>query len=211
MVRRSASSSFVGGAYVFPGGAVEEIDRGELATQLFGPEGSSWYSAAVRETIEEVGLVVPAGPSQPSVASGLRGVEVLEALQDGGYRFDQSRLVLLSNWVTPRGQPRRFDTRFFLTDAPRDAHVAADDVEVHDAVWVRPTDALAHHTAHEWMLVPPTVETLRWLVPHEEPSTAMFTAAASPTPRIAPRMVFGDDGSVTILLPGDTGYEDAEP
>ena len=31
MVRRSKASAFVGGAYVFPGGAIDEVDHSDLA------------------------------------------------------------------------------------------------------------------------------------------------------------------------------------
>ena len=77
MLRRNLNSDFVGGAYVFPGGAVDEADRHadlsricqgrtdeEASDQLDIPEGGlAYWVAAVRECFEEAGvlLAVPDG------------------------------------------------------------------------------------------------------------------------------------------------------
>ena len=71
MVRRHIESDFVGGAYVFPGGKVDDEDRGELATDrcvgrtdleastLLGAErgGLAFWVAALRECFEEAGVL----------------------------------------------------------------------------------------------------------------------------------------------------------
>jgi 8-oxo-dGTP pyrophosphatase MutT (NUDIX family) len=77
MLRRNLNSDFVGGAYVFPGGAVDEADRhadlericqglsDAAASDLLGiPSGGlAFWVAAVRECFEEAGvlLAVPEG------------------------------------------------------------------------------------------------------------------------------------------------------
>ena len=77
LLRRSLQSDFVGGAYVFPGGAVDETDRhsdlegicrglsDDGASQRLGLRegGLAFWIAAVRECFEEAGvlLAVPAG------------------------------------------------------------------------------------------------------------------------------------------------------
>jgi 8-oxo-dGTP pyrophosphatase MutT (NUDIX family) len=77
MLRRNLNSDFVGGAYVFPGGAVDEADRHAdlericeglsdeaASTQLGIPSGGlAFWVAAVRECFEEAGvlLAVPEG------------------------------------------------------------------------------------------------------------------------------------------------------
>jgi 8-oxo-dGTP pyrophosphatase MutT (NUDIX family) len=212
MVRRSASSVFVGGAYVFPGGALDDVDRSELARSLFGNERmSAWRSAAVRETAEEAGIVVPAGPGQPAIDGGTTGRSLLETLAEGGYRFDESRLAYLSNWVTPRGQPRRFDTRFFVTDAPRDLEAVPDASEVTEAVWVTPRTALANRR-QGWAMVTPTVATLQLLCTYDDPAAVVSFARSQKTvPRIESRIVTVRGGSVRLLMPGDAGYEEAGP
>ena len=74
MLRRNLNSDFVGGAYVFPGGAVDDHDRhadleavcegrsDRAASELLGldpPEGGlAFWVAAIRETFEEAGVLL---------------------------------------------------------------------------------------------------------------------------------------------------------
>ena len=74
MLRRNLDSDFVGGAYVFPGGAVDEADRHEdlgpvcegrtdfeasAALGLHPPEGGlAFWVAAIRESFEEAGVLL---------------------------------------------------------------------------------------------------------------------------------------------------------
>ena len=72
MLRRNLNSDFVGGAYVFPGGAVDEHDRhedldpyclgrtdAEASTRLeIDKGGLAYWVAAVRECFEESGLLL---------------------------------------------------------------------------------------------------------------------------------------------------------
>src|SRR4029453_14718184 len=64
-----------------------------------------------------------------------------------------------AHWVTPAGEPRRYDTRFFIAALPpgqvtRDVTSEADVVE-----WVRPADAIAQAAAGERLMMPPTIAT----------------------------------------------------
>ena len=210
MVRRATSSAFVGGAHVFPGGAVDAADRSDVARRIFGDdETSPWLSAAVRETAEEAGVIIPAGPGQPAVPKGVKGSRLLGILDDDGYVFDAKRFAYLSNWLTPKGQPRRFNTRFFVTDAPAGLEAAPDAAEVTEAIWVTPHDALAYRRERKWTLVPPTVATLKLLGAYEDPREVLaFAEGQAFVPRIEPRIVI-HEGSLRILMPGDSGYEEA--
>ena len=73
MLRRNLNSDFVGGAYVFPGGAVDEADRhSDLERGLRGPHrrarrasrsastrgGLAFWVAAIRECFEEAGVLL---------------------------------------------------------------------------------------------------------------------------------------------------------
>ena len=72
MVRRNLRSDFVGGAYVFPGGAVDPLDGGAEAEALcagrtdagasallgFESGGLAYWVAVVRETFEEAGILL---------------------------------------------------------------------------------------------------------------------------------------------------------
>lgn len=77
MLRRNPQSAFVGGAFVFPGGAVDDHDRldpdldhitsglSDLTASLrLGVEGGglAYWVAAIRECFEEAGLLLAYGP-----------------------------------------------------------------------------------------------------------------------------------------------------
>ncbi|HEY6141415.1 MAG TPA: NUDIX hydrolase [Thermoanaerobaculia bacterium] len=113
MMRRSARSSFVPDAWVFPGGAVEEIDRARAEGDLL----NSMRYAAARELFEETGVSL-------------------------GEPLDLEKLVWTSRWITPQGLPKRFDTYFFLTCVGRDVVAKADEREAVDIVWISPAAAI---------------------------------------------------------------------
>ena len=76
MLRRNLASSWVGGAHLFPGGAVDDEDRsldlarrspgrGDAeASRLLGMDagGLAFFVAAIRECFEEAGILLASGP-----------------------------------------------------------------------------------------------------------------------------------------------------
>ncbi|HTZ09954.1 MAG TPA: hypothetical protein VMB72_12830 [Acidimicrobiales bacterium] len=111
MLRRHLDSDFVGGAYVFPGGKVDDEDRGaaaeavcaarsdEEASALLGVAsgGLAFWVAALRECFEEAGVLLAYGPSPGGAGPGLpvgtddasrrRLAELRRALNDGEVGF----------------------------------------------------------------------------------------------------------------------------
>lgn len=110
MLRRSLRSSFVGGAYVFPGGSLEPADasddvlvrcrgRGEAeARALLGVAtgGLAYWVAAVRECFEEAGLLLAGGPGSSVTADGLLSF----ADEATGARFVDHRRALNAHELT---------------------------------------------------------------------------------------------------------------
>jgi 8-oxo-dGTP pyrophosphatase MutT (NUDIX family) len=157
MGRRNASLRFMPGKFVFPGGRVEREDRdigaadtlvASVAQRLAqrnrrdAPEPRTLALAAIRETFEETGIVIgeKAVPSATPVPQSWRGFVGLGYLPKiGGLRF-------LARAVTPQHLPRRFDTRFFITDAASIAHrvagVAHADAELVELRWLSIAEAL---------------------------------------------------------------------
>jgi 8-oxo-dGTP pyrophosphatase MutT (NUDIX family) len=185
MLRRNPESVFAGGAYVFPGGAVDADDR------ALGEDRRFWV-AAVRETFEEAGVLLarthaddtPLDASPDAMAQLaadrlrlLAGAASFDAVLDAhAARIDLDVLVPFARWITPSPSPRRFDTWFFAAAAPEGHAYEHDDNELVASEWIRPVDALARARAHEFELIYPTVRTL--LVMARYRSAADFLAAA---------------------------------
>ena len=241
MLRRNLQSDFVGGAYVFPGGGVDDHDRhadlepichgrtdAEASAQLgIDGGGLAFWVAAIRESFEEAGVLLaypPEGPESgfvrfdtPEVverfAGHRRAVDrgerrLVEVCADEGLTLAVDSMHYFSHWITPEGNHRRYDTRFFVGRAP-DAQVPLhDDREVIANLWVRPTDALARHRAGEFEMIFPTIRTLEALERFASADDLLAAAAAiGDVPTILPRIV-ADQGGMRIVLPGDPGYDD---
>ncbi len=237
MLRRSLRADFVGGAHVFPGGAVdpsdgdaraEELCRGltdgAASATLGVPSGGlSYWVAAVRECFEEAGLLLVCGPggetvtfSDPAVAArfaahraaiNARQRSFLEMCGAEGLRLAADSLHYFAHWITPEGAPRRYDTRFFVAAAPDGQRPAHDVDEPISDVWVRPADALERHRAGELELILPTIRNLQ-AIGRFETAAALLDAAAAPGD--VPTIlprVVAAGGGVRFLLPGDPGYD----
>ena len=73
---------------------------------------------------------------------------------------DAEALTLFSHWITPRTEPRRYNTHFFFAAAPADQPALADAVETHDGLWIAPSEALARRRRGDLHLVYPTINHL---------------------------------------------------
>ncbi len=194
LLRRNRATGFVPGAYVFPGGRVDAADgedalaecwdgltREDAAGRLgLGPDADppaiAYYGAAVREAVEETGLlpgvvVGSGGGAEGGEFSGKavrdareallgEGVPFARVLRRLGARLDGAAVEYIAHWVTPVVEPRRYDTRFFAARVPRGAVVVYDEREMTDAVWLTPRAALARHRDGRLPMIFPTIRTL---------------------------------------------------
>lgn len=240
MLRRNLNSDFVGGAYVFPGGAVDEADRhsdleavcrgrtdAEASDLLSVTEGGlAYWVAAIRECFEEAGVLLaydPAGDilslADSSVAD--RYVEHRRRVDAGELRLVDlcraenlhlavDRIHYFSHWITPVGPPRRYDTRFFVAAAPPEQEPLHDNREAIAKLWVRPGDALERHRRGELDMIFPTIRNLEAI--DRFPTSAELLAAAAAIESVPTILprVVSDGQGMRIVLPGDPGYEDVE-
>lgn len=221
MMRRTTKAAFAGGMYVFPGGAVDVAD---------GHPGSisgdtSYEMASIRECFEEAGVLLACDgdgrtvrfdtPDVQSRFTAYRHVvhagerSMTSVLDAEGLSPRLEDLSWVAHWITPFGEVRRFDTRFFVAAMPDDQDPLHDDVETVDSLWVEPAVALERATAGELLMLPPTVANLRFLADHDSVDHALNAARRVGTPpRILPKVVWGDDGRIIdLLMPGDDGYD----
>lgn len=141
MGQRGAKAAFMPNKFVFPGGAIDAGDKeieltAPLPTQCASRLGQhskndvthSAAVAAIRELWEETGLIL--GDTIPWVDPPVDW----SSFADAGFRPSAGALEFVFRAVTPPGRPRRFDARFFLTDAislqgdPDDFSNASDEL-----------------------------------------------------------------------------------
>jgi hypothetical protein len=204
------------GAWVFPGGVVDQVDGGERAVAAMSgsidDEVRPWIAAAVRELVEEVQVWVTAEPvilEQPE--EWLRDEAVFDAAIERGLRFDADRLVYFANWITPTMVPVRFDTRFFAVEVAPGTGAFPEPSELDAAAWVTPIDALARGRSGEWVVPFPTMKTLEFLAGFDTVAELIAHARGLPmVPAIQPRMRVGADGALEVVLPGEAGFDALE-
>ena len=236
MVQRNLNSVFVPGAYVFPGGALDEADHApELHALCDGPDdaaasrvlgmergGLAYWIAAIRELFEEAGVLMArdaAGAmlslTPPEAAARFQShrADVEKGSQSFGaivaaekLRLAADRLAYVSHWVTPEGAPRRYDARFFIAVAPGQQIVQHDNREAITHEWARPADLLQRHQRGECNLRTPTRHTLKRFADFE--SIAALTAALE-TPRNIPAIQPRITREGRFVIPGEPGYEEA--
>ncbi|MGB2712181.1 MAG: NUDIX domain-containing protein, partial [Conexibacter sp.] len=141
----------------------------------------------------------------------LRAAATREAAEEAGVQIaDPAELVPYSRWITPAVVKIRFDTWFFVAHAPDDAAPQVDGGECVDWRWSTPQDALDAHAAGELMLVFPTIKHLEQLATFASASALIAHARSQQVRPVEPRVVL--EGEVArVLLPGEPGYDDAEP
>lgn len=170
---------FMGGAAVFPGGSTSPADadpRWERCSALTGAAASeatgetdpavalSWFVCALRETFEEVGLLLADGPAEKITRDDADDAErFLARCRDLGLSLRTDLLLPAGRWVTPLGAPIRFDARFFVAEAPPEWEPDPDPREVERCWWTSPAEALTALAAGSLLMAPPTVEMLQRL------------------------------------------------
>lgn len=238
MVLRHPRNKFVADSYVFPGGALDEEDGDEFFYPLCrgldpaaaaalmpdmatpGRALAAWI-AAVRETFEEVGIMLAydrkgrmlAFTDDSEVARfreyrrllNQRTIGLKNILEKEKLTLATDRIFYYSHWITPELSPIRYNVRFFAAVAPEDQVPAHDGVELTGHVWMKPAEALQANREGRFRMVLPTIMTLRELALFESVESVIRSTRNKQIPAILTRLIQHGDGYVEVM-PDGTHY-----
>lgn len=172
LTRRPDSMRFMGGTYVFPGGALHDSDTSEEIAARSGVSASEadkrlgepigpdtalgLYCCGLRELFEEVGVLLArdtaGAPVPPELvrdryrprrdAIGDDARVLAGLLAADGLLLATDLLVPHGRLITPESSPIRFDARFFVAPFPEGQELSPDAEEVDEVVWMRPPEAI---------------------------------------------------------------------
>lgn len=212
------------------------VEIGELCTGLTDEEASAqlgiasgglaYWVACIRECFEEAGVLLAKYSGTGEVIRFDRD-DIIEEFNKERENIHDGSLALLdlckrenltlttdeifyiSHWITPMGERRRFDTRFFIARAPAAQYPLHDNGETIQSFWISPEEAIRRSHDKDLMLMPPTKANIEWLLPFRTTREAMEAARALGKPQtILPKLKVDSDGRVLgIAMPGDPEYD----
>ena len=187
--------------------------------------GLAYWVACIRECFEEAGVLLARHESTGDVvrfddeATAQRFEVERENIHDGsvalldlckreGLRLTTDDIHYVSHWITPMGEKRRFDTRFFIARAPQAQEPLHDDGETIESFWISPQEAIERAHEKDLMLMPPTKANIEFLLPYKTADEVLEAAAQVGMPQtILPKLQIDSDGRVVgIAMPGDPEY-----
>jgi 8-oxo-dGTP pyrophosphatase MutT (NUDIX family) len=222
LLERSGSMAFAGGATVFPGGAVDSADRAlalsSPAAAGLDPDDAAARIAAVREALEESGLVVGVkGTVTAATAIAARrrlldGDTLATILADQGWGIDFDSLIPFARWWPRHREVRVYDTRFYLADLGTGSlDLAADATETRHLFWATAQEALDLADRGLIRVIFPTRRNLERLALWPDFAAARAHALATPIQTISP-WIEQRAGVRWLTIPADAGYPiDGEP
>jgi 8-oxo-dGTP pyrophosphatase MutT (NUDIX family) len=230
LTQRPATMVFGPGLHVFPGGRLDPGDGDErlivrstrssadagrmLGGALPDADALALHHAAIRELIEEAGILLADGRGARGVADLqarlLTGVALADALEGSDCRLRTDRLAPIGHWTTPPFMSRRFSTWFFVADLPSgvDPVFAPDEVVGHR--WLTPERALEQLGTGEIQMWVPTTSILERLIETGAATAHEVAERLRFGPTAPPRIVEERDGVLAFEfgaaggLPGRT-------
>lgn len=226
MVERHHQIDFATGALVFPGGKIDQAD--------FDPglrarcENAAKYSelelalrvGGIREAFEECGVLLAHDAQGAGLitADRLRGlVHYRKELVDGKLGMleflTKENLILLpqnlvpfAHWITPPMVPKRFDTHFFVIEAPMDHVALHDGHESVDSVWIKPSKVIEEGDAGRRTVIFPTRMNVQKLGRSKTVAEALAAARDGKIVTVLPQMMQGENGPY-LKIPEEAGYD----
>jgi 8-oxo-dGTP pyrophosphatase MutT (NUDIX family) len=196
----------------------------EEASALLNIEdgGLSYYIGAIRESFEEAGILLALDKDSHEPLS-LAGKEnsarfnihrnsvnaserdFLEIIEEENLILDAGAMHYIARWVTPKGPPRRYDTRFFISRMPENQIPLHDDNELVHSEWISPQEILAKVESEDMILMSPTLRMIQSLAKFSSADDVIAAASAN-LPDERARV----NKNKELVLPGDPFYDDAD-
>jgi 8-oxo-dGTP pyrophosphatase MutT (NUDIX family) len=231
MVVRHHKIDAFSGALVFPGGKLEDADgdarlrarcggADRIASNKIGDGELKFRVAGVREAFEECGILLARKRGQRNLiaAADLLGIEqkwraklakdeasIVDLVEAEDLEIATDLMVPFAHWITPTFAPRRFDTWFFLAEAPEDQIALHDGSESVDSVWIGAQQAIDEATAGRRTLVHATTKNLELLAEGGTVTGAISQATERKIVTVQP-WVESRDGKRFLHIPPDAGY-----
>jgi len=193
---------------VFPGG-------------MFEKEDATMQYCAVRELFEETGMLLAFKkhdtPSEQygfsdrvdlseSEVKSLRPLGFQTVLKKLGLQPSITNFQPWSNWITPLGVKRRYDTKFYITAVSDKGCTLPDNSEIDRIVWFEPKQALQLARDRKIFLAVPQFYILNQLANINSVESVLKCSDGRSFTAILPELKFYRDGVWNLLLPGDSSF-----
>jgi 8-oxo-dGTP pyrophosphatase MutT (NUDIX family) len=210
MIERVKTMAFAGGALVFPGGRIDPDDVALAERIGDGFDFAAARIAAIRETIEETGIAPGLSPTpdaatisqmRQELEEGAPFSALLEALS---LSLDLGALTPFARWCPTFKEARRFDTIFFVAEAPGGTASAAE-AEAVRTLWASADQVLEEANSGRARIIFPTRRNLERLARFASIEEARADAAAHEVRKVVP-WIEERDGTNWLCIPDDLGY-----
>jgi 8-oxo-dGTP pyrophosphatase MutT (NUDIX family) len=229
---------------VFPGGTIDKedcvpqmeelcygIDRHEARNLLDNAPSAekslgAWV-AAIRETFEEVGILLARNKDGSFVSFGREDcpkklLPYRKSLVNKELGFDEflrkknltmatDKLYYFSHWITPELLPIRYDVRFFLAEFPENQRAMHDGEELTEHVWVTPQEALEYSKKGNFNMILPTIMTIKELSRCKTIEDAINLAKRKRVEAILTKMIIDEENKIVEYMPDGRAVRNLPP
>jgi len=205
MVERAKTMKFAPGAFVFPGGKVDEGDceHGFWSDYIDMPAAArdlSYRIAGLRELYEEASVFIASASGDETRPD----LDFRDRIRVEGATLGVAEMELFAHWVTPEPIPRRFNTFFYLV-AHNGEKARHDGNEAVSYRWVNPEIILEDWENDKVPLMFPTRLNLLRLAEANTVDEAFEQARQRDVVKALPALSRNQEG-VSLTIPEECGF-----